>query len=631
MVPVSPATPAFPPLQPLPAELALGSGVSIREPLLAEGRLFWAEQRPQERGRTTLMLRQQPGAEARDLTPGPWNLRSRAHEFGGGCYAVAAYQVVFIHDGDGCLWQLCLASSEPPRRLTEPQGRGERCFAEGLIDLPRQRWLGVLEAGGRDQLVTVPLAGGEPQLLRGEADFCSSAVLSSAGDQLAWLEWSLPWMPWERTQLWWSPLSEAGELLAPRCLAGGEGEPQSLFQPLWGPHGQLLVASDRSGWWNLQSCQPRDPGEWQLIGPQPAECAMPQWVFRMATLAVTDGLLLALFCRQGEWQLCQRPLAAPAAEPWQPQPLPFNDLASLTAEGERLVCLASGPSQGQGLLELELATGQWRHQPAMPALLPLEALSLPESLWFEGGDGQQSQAWYYPPQGGRGEPAPLLVRSHSGPTAMARTALNLAIQYWTGRGWGVVDVNYGGSTGFGRAYRQRLDGQWGLLDVADCAAAARQLIELGRADPRCIAIEGGSAGGFTTLAALIADPVFKAGACRYAVSDLAGLVADTHRFESGYLDRLIGPWPGAKEIYEQRSPLTHRQQLRCPLIFFQGLQDRVVPPAQTEAMVAALRQQGVAVEVLFFEEEGHGFRSPLVQRQMLEATERFFRRVLPVL
>jgi hypothetical protein len=272
---------------------------------------------------------------------------------------VAGDQVVFIHDGDGCLWHLCMAHGEPPRRLTQPQGRGERCFAEGLIDLGRQRWLGVMEAGGRDQLVAVPLAGGEPQLLRAEADFCSSAVVSPAGDQLAWLEWSLPWMPWERTQLWWSPLSGAGELLAPRCLAGGDAEPQSLFQPLWGPQGQLLVASDRSGWWNLQSCQPLEPGEWQSIGPQPAECAMPQWVFRMATLAVSDGLLLALFCSQGEWQLCQRPLLAPPEDPWQGLPLPFNDLAALTAEGQRLVCLASGPSQGQGLLELDLATGQW--------------------------------------------------------------------------------------------------------------------------------------------------------------------------------------------------------------------------------------------------------------------------------
>lgn len=209
-----------------------------------------------------------------------------------------------------------------------------------------------------------------------------------------------------------------------------------MFQPLWGPQGQLLVASDRSGWWNLQSCQPLEPGEWQPIGPQPAECAMPQWLFRMATLAVSDGLLLALFCSQGEWQLCQRPLLAPPEDPWQVLPLPFNDLAALTAEGQRLVCLASGPSQGQGLLELELTTGQWCHQPATPALLPQETLSLPESLWFEGGDGQPSQFWFYPPTGGQAGPSPLLVRSHSGPTAMARTGLNLAIQYWTGRGWG---------------------------------------------------------------------------------------------------------------------------------------------------------------------------------------------------
>jgi dipeptidyl aminopeptidase/acylaminoacyl peptidase len=380
----------------------------------------------------------------------------------------------------------------------------------------------------------------------------------------------------------------------------------------------LLVASDLNGYWNVQSFSvDAKTGKTKApiyLGPRKAECGMPQWVYGMRTLAVGAENLLALFCDQGQWQLCSRPLDASQGFGWQTIPLPFNDLAVLSASGDRLACLASSAQQKEGLLQLQIASGKWSHS-AGPAT---EQAIAPQSIWFEGGDGEQSQAWFYPTIVRDGGPAPLLVRSHSGPTAMVRPGFSLANAFWNSRGWGVVDVNYGGSTGFGRQYRQRLDGNWGVLDSADCAAAAKALIASGAADPARIAIEGGSAGGFTTLAALVREPVFKAGVCRYAVADVEALQNQTHRFESGYIERLIGPWrwPGAAELTK-------------PVLFFQGLQDRVVPPQQTEAMVNALRQQGQTVEVVFLEAEGHGFRSELIKGQILEHTERFFERMLP--
>jgi dipeptidyl aminopeptidase/acylaminoacyl peptidase len=355
---------------------------------------------------------------------------------------------------------------------------------------------------------------------------------------------------------------------------------------------------------------------------------MPQWVFGMSTQAWDGERLLAIACREGRWELGEVVFSAAEQAPggWEPLDQPFTDLAGLCAEAGRLACVAGSSTQGSGLLVLELSSRQWRHQPAAACPVPPEAISQPQELWFNGHGGTPTHAWYYPPAAGGHPDAPLLVKGHSGPTGMARTGLNLGIQFWTSRGWGVVDVNYGGSTGFGRAYRERLDGQWGVVDVADCAGAAEALVARGLASAERIAIEGGSAGGFTALAALCFTTTFRAGASRYGVADLSALAVDTHRFEARYLDSLVGPWPVAKATYEARSPLQHAGRIRCPVIFFQGLEDVVVPPEQTERMAAALRANGVPVEVHLFPEEGHGFRNGTTQVQVLEATEAFFRR-----
>ena len=612
----------------------VGATPGLKEPRLLGGALFWLEQRPQERGRTTLWRRPAPGQPAEELTPGDWNLRSRVHEYGGGACAIGLRSngqsvAVFVHDGDRRLWRLDLetdASGATPQPLC-----AAGAYGGGLIDARRDRWIGVLESEGRDQLMAVPLAGGEPQRLYSPADFCGYPVLSPSGSHLAWVEWQQPCMPWERSQLWLGEINEEGDLHHCRVVAGSaNGDPQaiSVFQPLWAGD-DLVVANDRSGWWNLE----RLPAatqltataavNWQPLLPLQAEFAMPQWVFGMATHAWDGERLLACACRQGQWELGE---VRGGNDGWQPLALPFNDLAALTAEAGRLACIASGPTSTAGLLELELNTGQWQHSPAAPCPLSPAAISVPEPLWFEGHGGAATQAWYYPPAGGSHPDSPLLVKGHSGPTGMARTGLSLGIQFWTSRGWGVLDVNYGGSTGFGRAYRERLDGQWGVVDVADCAAAAQAVVAAGRASAARLAIEGGSAGGFTTLAALCFTEVFAAGACRYGVADLRALAQDTHRFEARYLDSLVGAWPQAEALYAARSPLQHADRIRCPVIFFQGLDDQVVPPAQTEQMAEALRARGIAVEVHLFAEEGHGFRSSTTQIQVLEATEAFFRR-----
>ncbi len=688
----SPAEPAA-----LPARVAVEAAPTVKEPLLHGQELFWLEQRPLEQGRVTLLWRQRPGGPSQELTPAPWNLRSRVHTYGGGVVAVGSVAggttVVFVNDGDRCLWALELPAVHPvlqkgsllqpekvesspaaspsppllpePRRLTAPAARA---FADGLIDGPRQRWIGVMECDGVDQLVAVPLAGGEPVLLHQPTDFCGSAVLSPHGSHLAWVEWQQPFMPWDRSQLWLGRFDPSGVLHDCRPLAGGAASGPtaadvSVVQPLWLPTGDLVVATDRSGWWNLErlpaaerlaavepsvaagplpltvaALPPTTALHWQPLLPMEAEFGLPAWVYGRRTTGWDGQQLVAAVCRAGRWELGTIALPEPgtAEGRWQPLAQPFDALDGLSAGGGRVVAVAADAVTPQGLLEIDLHHGSWSHTPAggagsagAPARttpLAAEAISTPQALWFKGHGGLPTHAWYYPPIGGAQPLAPLLVKSHSGPTAMAGTGLNLAVQFWTSRGWGVVDVNYGGSTGFGRAYRDRLAGQWGVVDVSDCAAAATALVAAGAASPERLAIEGGSAGGFTTLAALCFTDVFRAGACRYGVADLAALVRSTHRFEAGYLEGLVGPWPAAQALYAQRSPLHHAGQMRCPVIFFQGLDDEVVPPEQTDAMAAALAANGLPVEVRRFAGEGHGFRRPEVRIEVLEATEAFFRR-----
>ena len=631
--------------QPLPATTALGRTPVLRAPQLLGDWVLWLEQRPHEKGRTTAFIRRWGETESTplELTPAPINLRSRVHDYGGApltaTLTAGTLQLVWVDDHDGCLWfqawtgldaanAQSLQAIASPQRLTSPS---DSALGGGVIDHARSRWLGVIEEAGCDRLVSVDLdqRNQTPLVVHQPADFAGYLALSADGAQLAWVEWRQPSMPWDCSQLVVARLRTSGALEDCHMIAGGEpSQPQgiSVFQPQWLPDGSLVVAEDSSGWWNLMRHPSAEnfSSHWQRLWPMAKETAMPQWVFGMSTTAWDGDKLLAAVCDQGEWQLQRLGLDGSAERVEQP----FNDLADLNASNGRAVAITSNSTTGQGLLELDLGLGTWKHTPAAAAAMEVNEISVGQSLWFDGSGGQRTHAWYYPPSGGADASSPLLVKSHSGPSSMARRGLSLAIQFWTSRGWGVGDVNYGGSTGFVRTYRNRLQGGWGVVDVNDCAAAAKTLIAAKHADPNRIAIEGGSAGGFTTLACLCFTDVFRAGACRYAVSDPSALATETHRFEARYLDGLIGPWPQERDLYEQRSPLRHAQQIRCPVIFFQGLKDKVVLPQQTERMADALRRNAIPVEVHTFPEEGHGFRDSSVQVAVLEATERFFRQHL---
>ncbi len=629
---------------PLPASHAVGTLPGLKEPQLLAGPggvvwLLWLEQRPQEKGRTTTLIRPFGASHQTpmELTPAPSSLRSRVHDYGGGVLTAAVNndQLLLVWIEAGCLWrqdwQLPDNAALQPQPLTTPvrlslPGGGE--LADGQLDQIHHRWIGIREVDGLDQLVWLPLDARDqsPQLLHQPADFAGYACLSPDGQHLAWVEWQQPSMPWDSSSLWCAEVGSDGALFNPRQLAGEEGI--SVFQPQWLPDGRLLVAEDSSGWWNLMVKHP-DETSWQRPWPMAAETAMPQWIYGMSTTAWDGTGLLAAVCSRGSWTL--KRLQADGEVVTIDQP--FDDLAYLQACNGRAVAVASHSTCVAGLLEMDLrpASPLWEHTPAVISPLPAEAISVAEPMWFDGHGGERTHAWYYPPMDGSTGAAPLLVKSHSGPTAMARRGLQLGIQYWTSRGWGVVDVNYGGSTGFGRDYRERLNGGWGVVDVADCAAAAQALIHAGRANPDQIAIEGGSAGGFTTLAALCFTDVFRVGACRYAVCDLTAMAEETHRFEARYLDSLIGDWPQQRAIYERRSPLLHAGQIRCPVLFFQGQQDKVVPPEQTERMAAALRDNEISVKVVLFAEEGHGFRDHSTQIKVLTTTEHFFRQQLNIL
>ncbi|MFI5308422.1 MAG: prolyl oligopeptidase family serine peptidase, partial [Polyangiales bacterium] len=412
---------------------------------------------------------------------------------------------------------------------------------------------------------------------------------------------------------------------ATRRVAGGPTE--SIFQPEWGANGALYFVSDASGYWNLWRAA---AGTTRPLRPEQAEFGLPLWNLGMSTYAVlSDGRLLCSWVSHSHWHLG---LLDPESGALEPIVLPYTELSNLRVSGERAVLGAAGPSTSPCLVELDLHTRRHRVLRRFSEVeIDPAYVSEPRALTFPTSDGKVSHALYYAPKSpvyASVGPSPLLVKSHGGPTAAASTALNLRIQYYTSRGIGVLDVDYRGSTGYGREYRGQLDGRWGVADVDDCVHGASYLCERGEADPARLMISGGSAGGFTTLAALTFRKVFKAGASHYGVSDLEALARDTHKFESRYLDRLIGPYPAREDLYRARSPLHHAAQLECPVVFFQGLEDRVVPPSQTEAMVEALRRKRIPVAYVPFAGEHHGFRRAENIRRAIEAELAFFARVL---
>ena len=613
---------------PLTADAIIAGQVGLDQPRLDRGCSYWLEARPQEAGRTVL-VRRTPQGDRTDLTPAPFNVRTRVHEYGGGAYAVKDGVIVASNFTDQRLYRL--EERGAPQPLT-PASEGRLRYADLEPDLGRGRLLAIREdhrAEGEavNTVVAVDLSGGdEGRVLIQGHDFFSSPRISPDGDRMAWLSWDHPNMPWDGTRLWSAEIAADGGLGEVRQVAGGARE--AIVQPAWSPDGRLYFVSDRSGWWNLYCA---GDGALRAVLPISAEFAGPAWAFGMRWYGFLDpATILACFSEDGRWHLGVIDVAAGALERLE---LPYTELAGLTVEGGQAILRAGRPDAPAAIVLLDPGSRRVREL-ATAGELPVDPayLSVPQSITCRGEGGALAHAFYYPPANPDfralpGEAPPLIVKSHGGPTGSTSAELRLSTQFWTSRGFAVCDVNYGGSTGYGRAYRERLEGRWGEVDVADCIGAARSLVADGRADARRLAITGSSAGGYTTLCALTFHDVFRAGASHYGVSDLEALARDTHKFESRYLDRLVGPWPEAAARYRARSPIHHVDRLSCPIIFFQGLEDAVVPPSQAELMVEALRRKGLPVAYLTFEGEQHGFRKAETIRTVLRAELAFYGRI----
>jgi dipeptidyl aminopeptidase/acylaminoacyl peptidase len=624
--------------------------------------IYWIELRPAEGGRSCLVRRTPDGA-TRDVTPPPFNARTRAHEYGGGDFVVHNGTVYFSNFSDQRLYRLAAgATSAEPQPLT-PESNSELRYADMILDHSRRRLIAVREdhtAGAHEPantLVAIGLdagaskAGETPdgdareatdaagaredrgQVLVSGYDFYSSPRLSPDGKRLAWLCWNHPNMPWDGTELWCGDVRADGSIADARRIAGGRDE--SIFQPEWSPGGRLHFVSDKSGWWNLYRAAGTEAGEtFEILHEMEAEFGQPQWIFGMSTYAfAAEEEIVCAYAVRGLWSLARLDARSKQLQRIES---PYADIQYLQAAGGRAVFRAGAPHTSAAIVALDLAG---LAEPQFEVLRRSNEhkfdegyLSIAQPYEFPTTGGQTAHAFFYPPRNRdfaapEGERPPLLVKSHGGPTSAASTTLSLNIQYWTSRGIAVLDVNYGGSTGYGRAYRMRLNGTWGITDVDDCANGARALAAEELVDGERCVITGGSAGGYTTLAALTFRDTFKAGASHYGVSDLGALVRDTHKFEARYLDNLIGPYPERADLYHARSPINFTDKLSCPVIFFQGLEDKVVPPNQAELMVEALRAKGLPVAYVAFEGEQHGFRRAENIKRALEGELYFYSRV----
>ncbi|MDJ0789184.1 MAG: S9 family peptidase [Myxococcota bacterium] len=562
-----------------------------------------------------------------DVLPAGVDARSRVHEYGGGDYLASPRGLFTIENGTPGIQLRALRNGGEADRV--PGSDTGARYAEPVLS-PDGRTLAAVEEWAQaegepvNRLVSFDLAGGGRRVLAEGHDFYASACFSPDGGSLAFLCWDHPHLPWDAATLFELPIGAGG---APRHVAGGPHE--SIFQPTWSPGGVLTFASDRSGFWNLHQWR---GGDVVSLCERAAEFGLPQWVFGMRRFGfVSEERIACVVSEEGRDRLALLDLGTGA----------LDDVASsasaidgIDVSGHEIAVIAANERSAPSVQVLDLDSGRFETvREAFEVGMDPEALSPAESVRFASTDGRPVHAFLYRPrlpgvEAPAGERPPLLVKVHGGPTAATSSALDLATQFWTTRGFAVLDVNYTGSTGFGRAYRDGLKGAWGVADVEDCAAGARFAASEGGADPARLGIRGGSAGGYTVLCALTLGDVFGFGASHYGIGDLEALARDTHKFEARYLDGLVAPWPEGEAVYRERSPLYHVEGLSCPVIFLQGSEDRVVPPAQAESMVAALAARGLPHAYVLFEGEGHGFRRAENIRAALQAELFFYGRVL---
>ena len=610
---------------PISAASAVAGVVWLGEICVAEGDVYWLEGRPAEKGRGVVVRRR--GDSSEDLTPEPFNVRTRVHEYGGGAYWTAGETVFFSNDVDGRIYRIA-----PGLAPTPVTAEGRSRWADGCVSADGTRIYVVREdhaaEGEPANSIVLIDSQGEVETAAAGADFYADPRLSADERRLCWLQWRHPNMPWDGTELMVAELGVDGLPQNPALVAGGDAE--SIFQPQWGPDGRLYFASDRSGWWNLYRWDGRSVESLHALDE---EFGQPQWVFRQSTYDFAgENRLICSYLKPDGWRLASLALDSLAFEEI---PTRFTEISDVRATAEAAYFQGGSPSEASGIVRLDLAT---KHIEVLRSsgyacdeLRPY--LSSPLTLEIPRDDGTPIHAYYYPPRNPDfkavvGTKPPMIVQVHGGPTARRSNTLDLRVQYWTSRGFGWLDVNYAGSCGYGRGYRRMLDRLWGEIDVSDCAQTAAHLAERGMVDAAKTIIRGGSAGGFTVLAALAFHDAFAAGSCHYGVSDLEALAKETHKFESHYLDGLVGRYPEEKSIYEQRSPIHSADRLTEPVIFLHGAEDKVVPANQAEMMFRALRERGVPTAFVLFAGEQHGFRKSETAQRALESELLFFGTVL---
>ena len=615
---------------PITADLIVGGSVGLSQPQLDGSDIYWLELRPTEGGRNVIVKRSGPG-NFTDVTPQPFNARTRVHEYGGGDYLVRNGVVYFSNFTDQRLYKQ-VGPEDQPQPLTPA---ADMRYSDSCLDHARGKLVCVREdhtvqgAEAKNTIVSLSTDTNEDcgLVLTEGNDFYSSPRVSPDGTQLAWLTWNHPNMPWDGCELWVGEFGPDGALASTRWVAGGVAE--SIFQPEWSPDGVLYFASDRNGWWNLQRIAA--DGEIESVTRSKAELGMPQWLFGMSLYAFASPELIV--CSHIEQGVSVLETIDVATGKLTVVDSPYTDIQYLKAGNGQAVFRGGSPTEVASITRFDVATGQFETlRRANEREVYPQYFSIPRAIEFPTEAGLTAHGFFYPPQNPDfrapdGEKPPLIVKSHGGPTAAASTALSLSVQYWTSRGFAVLDVNYGGSTGYGRQYRERLNKKWGIVDVDDCVNGAKYLVVRGEVDGRRLIITGGSAGGYTTLCALTFRNAFKAGASHFGVSDAEALARDTHKFESQYLTGLLGPYPARKDIYFERSPINFPERLSCPVIFFQGLEDKVVPPNQAEKMVDAIRAKGIPVAYAAFEGEQHGFRKAQNIKRALEGELYFYSRV----
>ena len=617
---------------PITASELVRAVVGLSQVRLNATGLIWCESRPTEAGRV-VPVHQRPDGSRRDLVGAGWSARTLVHEYGGSCTAIAGEWYLFANFADQRVYRVPLDAGRDdldPHAVTPEPPAGQSWRYADLEVAPDGTVYAVSEihADGEvtNRVTAFPSDGtADPVVVAEGHDFYSAPRVSPGGTELAWLGWDHPRMPWDGTVLYRAALDAPGRVAALRVVAGGPEE--SISQPRWDPAGQLHFLSDRSGWWNLYI---DEGGDSRLVFGLEAEMGGPDWAFGQSSYTfLGDGRAVVTWHSDADSVLAvlEEGRARAVDTPW-------TGHSALAGSSGEVVAICSSPVEAAVLARIPVDGGR-------PEILvrsrgedlPADYLSRPEPITYPTSGGRRSHALYYAPRNPDfnapdGELPPLVVMSHGGPTGVTSSALNPLVQFFTSRGLAVVDVDYGGSSGYGRAYRQDLAGQWGVVDVDDCVNAALWLADQGKADRRRLAIRGGSAGGYTTLAALCFRDVFAVGASHFGVADPSALARDTHKFESRYLDGLIGPWPEAEEVYRERSPIDHTDGLNCPVILFQGLEDKVVPPDQAEVMASALRAKGIPFAHLTFEGEQHGFRKAENIVAVTDAEFSFYGRVL---